>query len=584
MLISNYRGFSPEGVNFSMKKSRQKTLKLSRYIIRYYLNTIFVIVALSFIVLLVSSYAIFNRISDSVQKSLPETISSIFLIINEKTKLLAHRYAEDFISTINSVEQLLINNKKDAIQEFLKSELSTKYSETYSQINYYLIDKNGIITETDYATDVGLNLAVYETFWRLLNKELNNNGYYIQSIGSEIKTGTRRIYVYKKLKNDEILELGFLIEPSLFEDSFKTIKDISVFLEQVSILFNGIPISPIFDPPPEKRISTISYKRLYKQERFFEYSVIEGLISQNFTIYMRTNFYLIFLIIEMVFTAFVVIIISVFVYSNKFSKQVSKEIDKIEEAITEYGNTGFYTEHKESFIEEINDALHAFSNLSEIISANVQEITASNEELEAAYKEIQNLSKEIREAFFDFSLRLSYIVEGFEEGTAKHLNRVKFIVEKLCEKLVNDPYLKEDIIYFSSLHDIGKVFIPQEILNKPGPLTPEEWEEMKKHTIYAERVLSHPRFKVALNIAKYHHENYDGTGYPLGLKGEDIPLEARIVKIADVYDALVSNRPYKQAYSKEKALKIIFEGDGRVNPNHFDPKVLEAFKEIAKEL
>ncbi len=78
MLISNYRGFSPEGVNFSMKKSRQKTLKLSRYIIRYYLNTIFVIVALSFIVLLVSSYAIFNRISDSVQKSLPETISSIF--------------------------------------------------------------------------------------------------------------------------------------------------------------------------------------------------------------------------------------------------------------------------------------------------------------------------------------------------------------------------------------------------------------------------------------------------------------------------------------------------------------------------
>ncbi|MCX7653243.1 MAG: HD domain-containing protein [Fervidobacterium sp.] len=563
-----------------MEKGKTKIIKLGNYVSRYYLKTVFIVVGISLSILAISSYLVFQVLSNSITGSILRTVSSIFSNINEKTKLIAYRYNEKFIQTIDLVEKLIEKGDKNAVSDFLSQELKMNYEQDFTRINYYIISRDGTIIETDYETDTGLNLSIYETFWKLLNKELDQSKYYVQSVGSELKTGSRRIFVYKKMTNGQILELGFAINPDLFENDFRIVKSISTFVEQVSILFNGIPISPIFETASNKKASGFSYSRLYKKEHLMTYSIIDGLISQNFEIYVRTNFRGIFLVIELITVVGTLIVVSILFFNAKLSKTLAKEIDKIEEAINEYGNTGFYNTHRESFIEEVNDTLIAFSNLSEIITANVQEINASNQELEASYKEIQKLSLEIKEAFHDFSLRLSYIVEGFEEGTGKHLHRVKFIVEKLCDKLVGDAYLKEDIIYFSSLHDIGKVFIPQEILNKPGPLTPEEWEEIKKHTIYAERILSHPRFKVALNIAKYHHENYDGTGYPFGLKGEDIPLEERIVKIADVYDALVSNRPYKHPYNKAEALRIIFEGDGRVNPEHFDPKVLQAFKEI----
>lgn len=134
------------------------------------------------------------------------------------------------------------------------------------------------------------------------------------------------------------------------------------------------------------------------------------------------------------------------------------------------------------------------------------------------------------------------------------------------------------------MHDIGKIFIPHEILNKSGKLSKEEFEEIKKHMIYAKRLLAHPRFKVALNIALFHHENYDGTGYPLGMVGDEIPLEARIVKIVDVYDALRSDRPYKKGFTHEEAVNIITKDDGRVEPSHFDPQLLKIFLSLEDEV
>jgi putative nucleotidyltransferase with HDIG domain len=124
------------------------------------------------------------------------------------------------------------------------------------------------------------------------------------------------------------------------------------------------------------------------------------------------------------------------------------------------------------------------------------------------------------------------------------------------------------------LHDIGKMGIPDAILLKPGKLTVEEWAVMRKHPVYAYDMLAPIDYlRPALDIPYCHHEKFDGTGYPRGLKGEEIPLPARIFAVVDVYDALTSDRPYRKAWSKEEALKYIHEESG----THFDPQVVEAF-------
>jgi putative two-component system response regulator len=135
-----------------------------------------------------------------------------------------------------------------------------------------------------------------------------------------------------------------------------------------------------------------------------------------------------------------------------------------------------------------------------------------------------------------------------------------------------------------ALHDIGKIGISDAVLLKPGPLTPEEYETMKQHTVIGHRMLlrsSEPIMRLAASIALNHHERWDGTGYPRGLKGTDIPLEARIVWIADLYDSLRSSRHYKRGLTHGEALRVIIDGDQRTRPEHFDPDVYQAFIKVA---
>ena len=190
---------------------------------------------------------------------------------------------------------------------------------------------------------------------------------------------------------------------------------------------------------------------------------------------------------------------------------------------------------------------------------------------------------------------LSHIVESRNGESGLHILHVNTITKYLLKRLVlyTDQYSlsKEDISLISvasSLHDIGKIAIPDEILNKPGRLTDEEFAIMKTHSMLGANILSElpaemrdaPLVKVAYEICRWHHERYDGRGYPDGLKGDDIPISAQVVAMADVYDALTSERCYKKAFTHKEALKMILEGQCGT----FNPLLLQCLQGIADTL
>jgi len=200
-------------------------------------------------------------------------------------------------------------------------------------------------------------------------------------------------------------------------------------------------------------------------------------------------------------------------------------------------------------------------------------------------KNIQHQLNEVKNAFIYTINSLSRAAEASDDDTGYHIKRVNEYSKLIAKRLNLSKNFIEEIYYCAQMHDVGKVYIPKNILCKRGKLTDDEFRMIKKHTIYgAEIIGDSPHLKMATDIALNHHERFDGTGYPNGKSGEEIPLSARIVMLADIYDALRSPRPYKPPFSHEKTYDIIVNGDGRVEPSHFDPKIYELFKDIHKEL
>ncbi|MGN0413204.1 MAG: HD domain-containing phosphohydrolase [Lachnospiraceae bacterium] len=220
-------------------------------------------------------------------------------------------------------------------------------------------------------------------------------------------------------------------------------------------------------------------------------------------------------------------------------------------------------------------------------------VEKQTETLRKQYRLLQLQAEQLKQSRANVIDILGTVVEYRNLESGQHIERVKGYTRILADRLRQDypEYgLTEEqvniIASASALHDIGKIAIPDSILLKPGRLTNEEFEYMKSHTTKGGEILNSIKNvwdeeygKVSYEICRYHHERYDGRGYPDGLKGENIPLPAQIVSIADVYDALVNERVYKSAYSKEKAFQMIMTGECGV----FSPKILDCFWNVRRE-
>lgn len=200
---------------------------------------------------------------------------------------------------------------------------------------------------------------------------------------------------------------------------------------------------------------------------------------------------------------------------------------------------------------------------------------------------LKSLSEQVTETedAFNYTVySLARAAEIQDEDTGDHIMRVGAYCATLAEKLSMSDRFTRNIRVQATLHDIGKLHTSRSILQKPGKLNAQEWDEMKKHTLYGAQIIGeHQRFGMGKTIALTHHEKFDGSGYPKGLAGEQIPMEGRIMAIADTYDALRSTRVYKNAIDHDDACRIILDGDDRTIPAHFDPELLALFKENEAE-
>lgn len=222
---------------------------------------------------------------------------------------------------------------------------------------------------------------------------------------------------------------------------------------------------------------------------------------------------------------------------------------------------------KETLIQKADEALYK----AKFVSKNKVEIYHS------VFDELNLVIKDEEQELLNSIRTLTMVINAKDRYTYGHSERTMELCKALAKNLNLDAQLTKDLIYGSLLHDIGKIEIPREVLNKPKKLNQSEWEMLKQHPQWGADIIKPlESLQGSCEIILYHHENYDGTGYPKGLKDQEIPLGARILRIIDSYDAITTNRPYKEAMSKEQALEELTKFSG----SHYDPQLVSLFCEM----
>ncbi len=379
---------------------------------------------------------------------------------------------------------------------------------------------------------------------------------------------------------------------------------------QVRILENHVAMGDLFNKLSSKNSSQKSLELVRDQLEVNATSMVSYILSIDQIMNAHVN--------QQRFWTLSIIAISIIILSAVivrllyfFSQRIARPIVGLMDATTRFCAGNFDQKIPIEGNDEITELGSSFEKmrvalaqrLEELIAANknlafeniekskrVAELVIANEEKAKRALELQASMKETQQTKDEMLSSLNALSLARDNETGNHVIRTQFYVKAIATRLFKMGKYPEEInertieLMFKAapLHDIGKVGIPDAVLQKPGKLNDEEWIIMKTHTTIGERILSAAHtgsenrntvIDMAIQIAGGHHERWDGGGYPRGLKGDAIPLSARIMAIADVYDALVSKRVYKQAWSQEQALEEIIPKSG----TQFDPVIIEAF-------
>ncbi len=235
------------------------------------------------------------------------------------------------------------------------------------------------------------------------------------------------------------------------------------------------------------------------------------------------------------------------------------------------------------YARDLNRVFQSEHEKESALRSTTRQLLSFAQDLNHAFRTEQEKSRELERAYHDTLQRLLRASHYKDQDTGAHNQRLAHYARALALFLGWTREEGERLFAATPMHDIGKIGVPDAVLFKPGPLDEGEWKVLRRHTSFGASLLAGSTsslLEMARKIALYHHERWDGTGYPHGLKGEEIPQCAHLVMLADQYDALRSDRPYKAGLEHERVRQILLEGDGRTLPRHFQPLLLEAFREL----
>ena len=238
------------------------------------------------------------------------------------------------------------------------------------------------------------------------------------------------------------------------------------------------------------------------------------------------------------------------------------------------------------FAKDFKDMLRMKDEQSDKLKKAHAQLLTYAKDLKVALEAEQQKNLELEKSYADTILRLARASRYKDEETGAHIDRLSYYSRTMALYIGWEPSKAQGLFVAAPMHDVGKIGVPDSVLGKEGPLTEEEWLVIRRHPQLGANLLegSHsPLLEMAREVALTHHERWDGSGYPHGLKGTKIPITGRIVMLCDLYDALRSPRPYKTSFNHQKTCDIMLNGNDRTKPSHFDPTLLEAFREMHQD-